>query len=143
MNLANDLVRKAGGYIHTMPKPKPKSTPKPSTSAVNEKPSRYLDEEGKPTRRCDIAQKYNVSPAKVKFLFDRHEYQEVYRLINIDGRAGNGQRGIYHYPDGSDASYAKLAKFYNVSSTTIQRVWRNNNKDSVLANAEMAIKNKY
>lgn len=134
MNLASDLIRKAGGYIHTMPEPKA------SAVVMNEKPSKYLDESGKPARQCDIALKYGVSHSKVKFLFDRYEYQEAYRLINIDGRAGNGQRGIYHYPDGSPASYDRLAKFYGISTATVQRAWRINGKDSILANKYLSSK---
>jgi hypothetical protein len=131
MNLANDLLRKSTGYIHEMPKPKAAGV------IMSENPSKYLDENGNPAKQWDIALKYGVSHSKVKFLFDRHEYQKVYRLINLDGRAGNGQRGVYHYPDGSDASYDKLAKFYGISTATIQKAWRDNGKDSAKANQHL------
>lgn len=135
MNLAQDLLRKSSGYIHQMPKSI--KQPKAAKAGLTRKPNtdtKYLDEDGQPAYRGDIAIKYGVSEAKVRDLFNKYHYEEVYRLISTDLRSKNGQGKIYALPCGEWASSQAVADFYGVSRSVIQRAWTAHDKCPIKSN---------
>lgn len=137
MNLANDLLRKANGYIHQMPiqKEKKKKLIKEKAASAS-KGREYLDELGLPTTRQDIAIKHKCSPTKVRFLFDRYgDYRTVYKLIGVDKRTANHAKQVYFMNDGSVSTAQRLADHYDTSRSKIQRAYVVANKDYKLANA--------
>jgi hypothetical protein len=140
MNLANDLLRKAAGHIHTMPvslNQPVRAYKAKNVRNLNER-TQYVNENGQPCFRADIAHKYGVSPSKVKDLFDKYSPEVVYRLINTDLRGKNGKCDgkdkVYALPCGKWATSLAVANYYFVSRSVIQRAWVTHDKDPVKAN---------
>ena len=134
-SLANHLVSKSKGHIHTMPLPLLKSDKVKVYGESFGPTGKYLDENGKVTSINKIATKHNVSQCKVRRLFLVHNYQEVYRLIGLDARANNGRKEVYALPCGKFVPARLVAEYYGVSLSLIQRTWVNHKKCSVKANA--------
>lgn len=141
MNLAQELVMKSQGSIHSMsnlldvPCKLDEDDLKPNPSDN----TKYLDEHGRAALQEDIANKYGVSRSKVKSLFDEYgDYRIVYQYINVDRRKGNGQRNVYFNDDGISTSSESLGEFYKVSRSTVQRIYRANKKDYRIANPILA-----
>lgn len=133
ISLANDLVRKSNGHIHTMPviakKPKAK---KPRNKF--QLTGLYVDENGKEVSIVEISKKHNVSQCKIRRLFLKHDYKKVYELIGIDARANNGQKEVYALPCGKWVSAQAVADHYQVSRSVIQRAWTSHGKCPIKAN---------
>lgn len=134
MNLANDLLRKNNGYIHQMPKSINQQVLKKAIGNRHRVTGKYLDEAGKPTSILLIAEKYQVSPCKVRRLFLEHRYEDVYKLIKKDMRKNNHREKVYKFDDGRISTSDGLAKHYGVSKSTIQRCYRDAKKEYLQAN---------
>ena len=139
ISLANDLLRKSNGHIHTMPlsinhKPEPVMQSK----TKRKPPAKYVDENGKPEFRSVIAKRFGVSPTKVAHLFGKYPADEVYRLINTDIRQRNGQRGVYSLPCGKEETSAGVGEYYGVNRSTVQRAWFVADKDAAKAHLSLA-----
>tara|TARA_R110000851_G_scaffold140488_2_gene277850 strand:- start:27 stop:491 length:465 start_codon:yes stop_codon:yes gene_type:complete len=140
MNLAQDLLRKSTGYIHAMPvsvNQPVRAYASKNKRNLNER-TQYVNESGQSCYRGDIADKYGVSPSKVKDLFDKYSPDEVYRLIGTDLRSKNGKdKGkdkVYALPCGKWATSQIVANYYFVSRSVIQRAWVVHGKDPTKAN---------
>lgn len=139
-SLANCLISKSSGHIHTMPAPVAKPTKIKGERNKFKLTGKYLDEQGKVTSVGKIAKKYNVSQCKVRRLFLTHNYQEVYKLIGLDARANNGRKGIYALPCGKFVPARLVAEHYNISLSAVQRAWVHSKKCSVKANKYLSDK---
>jgi len=95
---------------------------------------KYFDEDGEPSTAMAIAKKHKVSRFKVRDLFSKYSPEKAYQLIGMDQRKLNGQRGVYFDNSGLSISSDELGKLYGVSRSTVQRKYRENNKDYKLAN---------
>tara|TARA_R110000744_G_scaffold246942_1_gene363435 strand:- start:8367 stop:8822 length:456 start_codon:yes stop_codon:yes gene_type:complete len=138
MSLANDLVKKTLGQMPEFIQP-PTRAAKGVKVMSPSKDSIYVTKDGEQSSRMDIARKYGVLHTKVKYLFEKYSPEEAYRLINTDLRIANGQKGIYFLPTGESVSAQKLADFYGTSRSSVQRSYRDNNKDPALSNRAIEI----
>ena len=140
-SLANHLVSKSKGHIHTMPAPIAKPAKVKGDRNSFKLTGIYLDEDGGVTSINKIAKKYDVSQCKVRRLFLVHDYQEAYKLIGLDARANNGRKEVYALPCGKFVPARLVADHYNVSLSLVQRTWVKNGKCSIKANKYL--ENKY
>ena len=99
---------------------------------------KYVDELGRPSTAMSIANKHKVSRFKVRDLFSKHSPEKAYSLIDKDQRSLNGQRNIYFNDQGVSASSQELGDYYGVSRSTVQRKYRECNKDWRKANPLLA-----
>ena len=136
MNLAQDLLRKSSGYIHEMPE-SVMTKRKLSISGTSRRPpmGKYVDETGLVVTCLSLAIKYGTNEAKVRKAFSGNTPEKAHKILKTDLRVSNGQRGVYFLPDGTDTSSQKVADFYGVSRSVIQRAWTAHDKDPVKANA--------
>ena len=140
MSLADDLVIKLTAPIHTMPLSITGNTKKKAPDDLRKPSGKYVDEDGKVTTCLELANKYGTYQAKVRKLFDNNPANEAHRLLKTDLRAANGQSGVYFLPNGTDTTSQKVADYYGVSLSTVQKAWTKFKKDPVKANEHLMAK---
>jgi len=140
MSLADDLVLKLTAPIHTMPLSIANNIEKKMPDEWRNLSGKYVDEDGKITSCLELANKYGTYQEKVRRLFKNNPASEAHRLLKTDLRATNGQRGIYLLPDGTDTTSQKVADYYGVSLSTVQKAWTKFKKDPVKANEHLMAK---
>ncbi|MGB0945097.1 MAG: hypothetical protein ACPGUE_22035 [Marinomonas sp.] len=136
MNLAQDLLRKSQGHIHTMPESVMTKRKLSKLGTSNKPPSgKYVDENGNPVTSLSIAIKYRTNQKKVQDAFRLGSIKEAYEFLRTDQRKNNGKRNVYFTNEGESISSKALGAHYGVSRSKVYRTYRDNNMDYIKANA--------